>query len=455
MHPATEHVPPAQRLFAHLPRADQRRWAGVYLKGLLATQGKKSLRRIAASVTPSPTAPQSLQQFVNDSAWRWRPVRAELARWVAEHTAAHAWTLSPVVIPKRGELSAGVHRRFVPAFGRTVNCQLAVGAFLSGDLGDLSVDWRLYLPRRWTEDATLRHQARIPEPTGHATAADLCLALADQLSRITHEMPPVVVHTDGHIDAMAVIEGLGARGLDWIVDVPDSLPLSLAPAAAPHPADTTALHAAPEPAGDLLRRHARPPVTTPLAPGRPRLGTVRVLLPDQNRPALLVGVWTAACPRPDRIWLTNLPPEGRARALGPVAKVPPPEGVPPAPRRPAHAPTLEPASPGSGGGTPFAAPGTSPSTSGPSTGPCTRQAESTHRTPQGPPHGRTTGLSQQALAVIGSATAARVGVAEAELGLHDFAGRSYPGWHRHATLVSIASAHRRLGHEVCLAPGGG
>jgi len=374
MHPAPEHVPPTHRLFAHLPRADQRRWAGVYLKGLLATQGKKSLRRIAASVTPSPTAPQSLQQFVNDSAWRWRPVRAELARWVAEHTAAHAWTLSPVVIPKRGELSAGVHRRFVPAFGRTVNCQLAVGAFLSGELGDLSVDWRLYLPRRWTEDATLRHQARIPEPVGHATAADLCLALADQLARITHQMPPVVVHTDGHIDAVAVIEGLVARGLDWIVGVPDSLPLSLAPAATSHPADTAAVHKAPEPAGDLLRRHARPAVTTPLDDlGRPRLGTVRVLLPAQNRPALLVGVWTDARPRPGRIWLTNLSPTWRARAL----------------------------------------------------------------------------------AVIGSATAARVGVAEAELGLHDFAGRSYPGWHRHATLVSIASAHRRLGHEVCLAPGDG
>ncbi|NEC84866.1 transposase [Streptomyces sp. SID12501] len=373
MYPAKECVPPAHRLFAHLPRADQRRWAGVYLKGLLATQGKKSLRRIAASVTPSPTAPQSLQQFVNDSAWQWRPVRAELARWAAEHTAAHAWTLSPVVIPKRGELSVGVHRRFVPAFGRTVNCQLALGAFLSGDLGDLAVDWQLYLPRRWTEDARLRRQARIPEATGHATAAELCLALADRLARITPEMPPVVVHTDGHIDAAAVIEGLQARGLDWIVAVPDTLPLSLAASAGPHPADAAALHPAPEPAGDLLRRHARPPTATPLAPGQPRLRTTEVLLPAGTRPALLVGVRTASRLRPDRLWLTNLPPARRDRAL----------------------------------------------------------------------------------AVIGSATTARAGVAEAELGLHDFAGRSYPGWHRHATLVSVASAHRRLGHEVCLAPNSG
>ncbi|MET7679209.1 transposase [Streptomyces sp. NPDC005423] len=365
--------PAAHRLFAHLPRADQRRWAGVYLRGLLATQGKKTLRRVAASVTPSPTAPQSLQQFVNDSAWQWRPVRAELARWVAEHTAAYAWTLSPVIIPKRGEQSVGVHRRFVPAFGRTVNCQLAVGAFLSGDRGDLSVDWGLYLPRRWTEDAQTRRRARIPDGTGHATAAELCLALADRLARSTPRMPPVVVHTDGHIDARAVAEGLEARGMEWIVAVPHTLPLSLAPAALPHPAGAPVRPGAPVPAGDLLRRHARPDFTARPSPDRPQLGAVRVRLASGARTALLVGGWTGPFPAPDRVWLTNLPPA--------------------------------------------------------------RQ--------------------DQALAVIAAACTARVGVTEAELGLHDFAGRSYPGWHRHATLVSVASAHRRLGHEPCPTPGAG
>jgi hypothetical protein len=386
MHPATGHVPSAQRLFAHLPRADQRRWAGVYVKGLLSTPGKKTLRRIAASVTPSPTAPQSLQQFVNDSAWPWRPVRAELTRWVAEHAPAHAWTLCPVVIPKRGELAVGVHRRFVAASGRTVNCQLAVGAFLSGERGDLSVDWRLYLPPRWSEDAALRHQARIPDTAGHASAAELCLALADQLVRTSPVTAPVVVHTDGHIDAEPVIEGLQARGLDWVVVVPDTLPLSLAPLTGPHPASTArradggvrrgagrrlvARHTALETVGDRLRRLARPGQAGPPTPGRPLLGTAGVLLPG-GEPAVLAGVWTTPRPRPDRIWLTNLPPAQQSRVLG----------------------------------------------------------------------------------LLGTAPAARIGQAEAELGLHDFAGRSYPGWHRHATLVSVACAHRRLGHEMCLAPG--
>ncbi|MFJ5266238.1 IS701 family transposase [Streptomyces sp. NPDC088387] len=345
---------PAQRLFAHLPRADQRRWAGVYLKGLLSAEGKKTLRRMAASVTSSPTAAQSLQQFVNDSAWRWRPVRAELARWAGEITAPHAWTLAPVVIPKRGELSVGVHRRFEPVSGRTVNCQLAIGAFLSGDRGDLSVDWELYLPRRWTEDERLRHQARVPDGTRHTSAAALCLALADRLARITPRMPPVVVHTEGHLDAGTVIEGLTARGLDWIVAVPDTFPLSPDTTTLPRSTET-------EPARRLLRRHP--------TPGRTRFTLTRVTLPSPAgpRPALLAGPGTPAHDRPTRTWLTSLPPA--------------------------------------------------------------RQG--------------------QALALIGSAEDSRIGVAEAESGLYDFAGRSYPGWHRHATLVSVAAAHRALGHEVC------
>lgn len=356
-------VPGAHRLFAHLPRADQRRWAEVYLKGLLVTPGKKSLRRIAASVTPSPTASQSLQQFVNVSPWSWRPVRAELAHWVAEHTPVRAWTLAPLVIPKRGSLAAGVHRRFVPALGRTVNCQLALGAFLSTALGDISVDWQLYLPRDRAGDARLREQAHIPGPVPYASAADLCLALVDRLARTVHRAPPVVVDPEGHLDAELLVEGLEERGHEWIVAVPDTLRLALAPS--PEPGFVPRL----ETARTLLRPHAPLCTGAQATAARPRFNALPALVPLSGGPraCLLVGEWASSPVRPDRAWLTNLPPARHS----------------------------------------------------------------------------------QAGALIAARTAARIGSAEAELGLHDFAGRSYAGWHRHATLVSAASAHRRLGHDVC------
>lgn len=363
--PRKDLAPAVHRLFAHLPRADQRRWAEVYLKGLLATPGKKSLRRMAESVTLSPTASQSLQQFVNVSPWPWRPVRAELARWVADHAPVLAWTLAPVVILKRGNLAAGVHRRFVPALGRTVNCQLALGAFLTTGVGDLSVDWQLYLPRDWTADARLREQARIPGSTRYTTAAGLCLALLDRLApTTTRPAPPVVVDPQGHLDTETLVEGLEHRGHDWIVAVPDTLRLSLVPSR--QPASRPPL----ETVRTLIRRHAPAHTAVQTAAGAPRLGVLsaRVPLSGGHRACLLVAEWASSPVRPDRIWLTNLPPERHSEAR----------------------------------------------------------------------------------ALITSRASAWAGAAETELGLHDFAGRSYAGWHHHATLVSAASAHRRLGHEACL-----
>ncbi|MGW6360357.1 IS701 family transposase [Streptomyces sp. NPDC055092] len=303
-------APPVHRLFAHLPRADQRRWAEVYVKGLLTTPGKKSLRRMAASVTPSPTASQSLQQFVNVSPWEWRPVRAELTRWVAGHTPVRAWTVAPVVIPKRGSLAAGVHRRFVPGLGRTVNCQLALGAFLTSGLGDVSVDWQLYLPREWTADSRLREQARIPASTD---AAGLCLALLDRLARTAVRRAPVAIDPEGHLDTEALIEGLEARGHDWIVAVPDTLRLALAPArsAAPPAAARNRTHPGP-PA--RVTAYRRPHGTRQSPPRR----AVHAGAAARRRPALPARRGMDIVVRPARPHLADQPaprpplPGGRA-----------------------------------------------------------------------------------------------------------------------------------------------
>ncbi|MFE1308120.1 acyl-CoA dehydrogenase family protein [Streptomyces sp. NPDC058755] len=112
-------------------------------------------------------------------------------------------------------------------------------------------------------------------------------------------------------------------------------------------------------------------------------------------PVELTAPWSAA-----RLTLDRAP----AEPLGPVAK------VPPARRRPARSPKLF-----EQGVPPLAAPGTSPSTSStwaaPGTPPSSASRgypQSTHRTPPGPPFGRTTGLSRQALGGPGTDACADV-----------------------------------------------
>ncbi|MFB7260460.1 IS701 family transposase [Streptomyces nojiriensis] len=255
-----------ERLFGHLPRADQRHWARVYLQGLLTTPGKKSVRRLAASVTESPTASQSLQQFINASPWDWNPARTELLRWVEERHPVRAWTIGQVCFPKRGEHSVGVHRRFDPVAGRIVNCQLGFCLFLSLDGMSVPVDWRLALPEAWVTDPVLRRRARISPEAVHQAPEALVLELVDSIAARTSSAHPPVVADLGRLgNAAALIGVLGRRGHDFLVSVPPALPVRAAalapggdPARTPGRGGTTA--------GDFARLgNTSHPYTMPLA----------------------------------------------------------------------------------------------------------------------------------------------------------------------------------------------
>src|SRR5262249_39261265 len=69
-----------QDIFGSLARSDQRRWGEVYIRGLLTVRGRKTIRRISDHVVGGPVD-QCLQQFVNQSPWRWEPVREAVAQW--------------------------------------------------------------------------------------------------------------------------------------------------------------------------------------------------------------------------------------------------------------------------------------------------------------------------------------------------------------------------------------
>ncbi|MFJ6700847.1 IS701 family transposase [Streptomyces sp. NPDC091272] len=301
-----------ERLFGHLPRADQRRWAQSYLQGLLSTPGKKSVRRLAAAVSSSPTASQSLQQFINASPWEWEPAREALGRTVEAHTVPRAWTLAAAVLPKRGDHSCGVHRRFVPAVGRTINCQLGLSAFLSSGEEHLPVDWRLMLPEHWNEDARLRERTKIPDSARHRPLWAHALELVDALTARTSLAPvPVVADMSGYLDAVPLVDGLSTRGRDFVLAVPGSLqvlPGSTRPSG-PY-------HGAPDPqrlmtAAHLLHQHStrQPHTTTLTADGHQRhvrIMSALVRLPGARHTYRVFTEWRPTGRRPPRVWISNM-----------------------------------------------------------------------------------------------------------------------------------------------------
>ncbi|WP_200308875.1 IS701 family transposase [Streptomyces adelaidensis] len=209
-----------EELFGYLPRADQRRWAHVYLRGLLLTDGKKSMRRLAESVSASPTAWYSLQQFINSSPWEWEPARDALTRWVEERSSVRAWTLTPVVLPKRGGHSVGVHQRFDASTGRRINCQLGIALFLSCPGANFPVGWRLFLPQQWTDDPQLRRRARIPETESFQPQWKHMLDLMGSMAPRTSSLSvPVVADMSDATDFRDLTSQLDSTGRDFVVAV--------------------------------------------------------------------------------------------------------------------------------------------------------------------------------------------------------------------------------------------
>src|SRR3954453_15302823 len=81
------------------PRAprDQRRWGGVYVRGLMLDGKRKSIEPMAARLEDGDE--QCLQQFVNQSPWSAGAVRGRLAVRMSAQIAPEAWVIDHTPLP--------------------------------------------------------------------------------------------------------------------------------------------------------------------------------------------------------------------------------------------------------------------------------------------------------------------------------------------------------------------
>ncbi|MFE5729651.1 IS701 family transposase [Streptomyces sp. NPDC056528] len=189
----------ADRLFASLTRRDQRKKGEQYLRGLLSTPGRKSIRNVAAHVG-GPAAEQSLHHFISSSTWDWKPVREALALYLSRVDPPRAWVVHPMPIPKEGEHSVGVDQGYDPCLG-AFRGQRALGVWHASETLSTPVDWRLLLPGSWTRDEARRRRAEIPQDAGEETLEE-CAATAvlDVLGSWRVPRRPVVLNSHvGHV----------------------------------------------------------------------------------------------------------------------------------------------------------------------------------------------------------------------------------------------------------------
>ena len=162
----------------HADRAEPARW---YLKGLLLEGGRKSIEPMAARVQPDNVraAHQSMHHFVSQAAWSDEAMLSTTARSVVPALVAQGdpvhWIIDDTGFPKKGSHSVGVAHQYCGQSGKQDNCRVAVSLSLATARGSIPVDFRLYLPREWSDDLERRRKAGVPEDVTFATKPSLAL----------------------------------------------------------------------------------------------------------------------------------------------------------------------------------------------------------------------------------------------------------------------------------------
>ena len=168
------------RIAPRFRRAEPRRRALGYLKGLLATVERKNGWHLAELIGEA--TPDGVQRLLNAADWDGDAVRDDLRQYMVEHLGADAGMLivDETGFLKKGTHSAGVKRQYSGTAGRIENCQIGVFLCYASERGSAFIDRELYVPQEWADDEARRSEAALPKEIGFATKPQLARAMLER-----------------------------------------------------------------------------------------------------------------------------------------------------------------------------------------------------------------------------------------------------------------------------------
>lgn len=196
-----------------------------YCTGLLLPVQRKSVEPMAAHLAPTRVRSehQRLHHFVADAGWSDSAVLEAVRDYVLEQVVPHAGRPEALLIddtgfPKHGTHSVGVARQYCGQLGKQDNCQVAVSVSLANEHYSLPLAYRLYLPEAWAEDPQRREQAKVPETVAFATKPAIALQLLEPLKKI-EGLPKLVVVDAGYGVNTTFRERLTVLGFNYVVGI--------------------------------------------------------------------------------------------------------------------------------------------------------------------------------------------------------------------------------------------
>ena len=120
-------------------------------------------------------------------------MREALARRMSAEIAPLAWIIDDTGFPKAGRYSVGVARQYSGTLGKVGNCQIGVSVSAASEAGRCPLDWRLFLPAAWDEDATERRaKAHLPQASVTARSGASPWRCSTSCAAGESSPPPVV-----------------------------------------------------------------------------------------------------------------------------------------------------------------------------------------------------------------------------------------------------------------------
>jgi SRSO17 transposase len=146
-----------------------------YCTGLLLPGERKSVEPMAALIDPTNVrkSHQSLHHFVSTSAWDDQAVLTRVGELtipvLQKRESVRAWIVDDTGVPKKGKHSVGVSHQYSGQLGKQANCQVAVSLSIANTFASVPIAYRLYLPQVWIDDADRRKACGVPEDLAFAT----------------------------------------------------------------------------------------------------------------------------------------------------------------------------------------------------------------------------------------------------------------------------------------------
>jgi len=172
----------------HLKDWRKRESFAMYAAGILGDGERKSAEPIAARACADPSQTNNVHSklcyFLGRSEWDDRAVRLEAARYaiaaIQKREPITTWIVDDTGFLKQGKHSVGVQRQYTGSAGKIANCQIGVSLAVATNSEQLPIDFELYLPKTWAEDAARRVEGKIPDAVTFKTKIALALDMIER-----------------------------------------------------------------------------------------------------------------------------------------------------------------------------------------------------------------------------------------------------------------------------------